>query len=90
MAQKSLRRTQAVIPFGIGAILLYYLLLKSKALPTWLMVWGLLSVFTVLIGIPLIAYGVAIPFAVVFPYVPFEFFTGGYILVKGLREKRTE
>ncbi len=78
----------AMIPFGIGAFLFYYLLVKSKALPTWISVWGLVSMFLVLVGIPLIAYGVKIPFAIVFPYVPFEFFTGGYILIKGLREPK--
>jgi len=80
----------AMVPFGIGAFLFYYLLVKSKALPTWLSVWGLASMFLVLIGIPLMAYGVNIPFAIVFPYVPFEFFAGGYVLVKGLREKDIE
>jgi hypothetical protein len=44
----------------------------------------------VLFGIPMMQYGVNIPFAIVFPYVPFEFFTGGYVLVKGLREKALE
>ena len=78
--------SMAMIPFGVGAFLFYYLLVKSKALPTWISIWGLVSMFLVLFGIPLIAYGVKIPFAIVFPYVPFEFFIGGYILIKGLRE----
>ncbi len=79
--------SMAMIPFGIGAFLFYYLLVKSKALPSWLSIWGLVSMFLVLFGIPLITYGVNIPFAVVFPYVPFEFVISGYILIKGLREK---
>ena len=79
--------SMAMIPFGIGAFLFYYLLVKSKALPTWISVWGLVSMFLVLFGIPLMAYGVKIPFAVVFPYVPFEFFVAGYVLIKGLREQ---
>lgn len=82
--------SMAMIPFGIGAFLFYYLLVKSKALPTWISVWGLVSMFLVLFGIPLMAYGVNIPFAIVFPYVPFEFFIGGYVLIKGLREKELE
>jgi len=57
---------------------------------TWIPIWGLVSMFLVLFGIPLITYGVNIPFAVVFPYVPFEFVIGGYILFKGLREKALE
>ncbi|PKN97232.1 MAG: hypothetical protein CVU42_16895 [Chloroflexi bacterium HGW-Chloroflexi-4] len=79
--------SMAMIPFGVGAFLFYYLLVKSKALPTWISIWGLVSMFLVLFGIPLIAYGVKIPFAIVFPYVQFEFFIGGYVLIKGLREK---
>jgi hypothetical protein len=82
--------SMAMIPFGIGALIFYYLLVKSKALPTWISLWGLISVNLVLIGVPLMAYGVPIPFAIVFPYVPYEFFIGGYILVKGLREKALE
>jgi len=82
--------SMAMIPFGVGAFLYYYLLVKSKALPTWISIWGLVSMFLVLFGIPLIAYGVKIPFAVVFPYVPFEFFIGGYVLIRGLREKTLE
>jgi hypothetical protein len=80
----------AMVPFGIGAFLFYFMLVKSKALPTWLSLWGLISMFLVLIGIPLMTYGVNIPFAIVFPYVPFEFFAGAYILIKGLREKALE
>lgn len=82
--------SMAMIPFGIGAFLFYYLLVKSKALPTWLSIWGLVSMFLVLFGIPLMTYGVKIPFAVVFPYVPFEFVIGFYVLIKGLREKTLE
>ncbi|PKM70630.1 MAG: hypothetical protein CVU93_01105, partial [Firmicutes bacterium HGW-Firmicutes-18] len=50
--------SMAMIPFGVGAFLFYYLLVKSKALPTWISIWGLVSMFLVLFGIPLIAYGV--------------------------------
>ena len=82
--------SMAMIPFGVGAFLFYYLLVKSKALPTWISIWGLVSMFLVLFGIPMITYGVNIPFAVVFPYVPFEFVIGGYVLIKGLREKALE
>lgn len=82
--------SMAMIPFGVGAFLFYFLLVKSKALPTWISLWGLVSMFLVLFGIPMITYGVNIPFAVVFPYVPFEFVIGGYVLIKGLREKALE
>lgn len=76
-----------IIPFGIGAVLFYYLLVKSKALPTWLSLWGLITVIPVLVGTLLETYGVLVPFVVMLPYAPFEFFTGLFILIKGLSDK---
>jgi len=40
------KRSTAVtmIVFSLGAIILYYSLFKSKLIPTWLSVWGLLSI----------------------------------------------
>jgi len=75
----------AMIPFGLGAIIFYYLLMKAKIIPKWLAIWGLITVPFVLIGIPLTAFGIPVPFALFVPYVPWEFFTGVYILAKGLR-----
>jgi hypothetical protein len=79
-------QNMAIIPFVIGAFLFYYLFYKSKALPSWIPIWGFLSVILTVI-VPLNAYGVGIPFWIVFPYVPFELFIGIYILVKGLSSK---
>lgn len=76
-----------IVPFGIGAILFYYLLFKTKALPTWLSLWGLIAVIPVLFGTILNTYAVEVPLFVMLPYVPFEFFAGGYILIKGLSDK---
>jgi hypothetical protein len=72
----------AMIPFGIGAILFYYLLLKAEILPKWLGIYGLITVPLILIGVPLMTFGVDVPFAFLVPYVPFEFFTGIFILIK--------
>ncbi|MEX1376679.1 MAG: DUF4386 domain-containing protein [Eubacteriales bacterium] len=77
----------AMIPFGIGAVLFYYLLMKAQVLPKWLALWGIIAAPLILIGVPLMAFGVDIPFAVLVPYVPFEFFAGIFILVKYLRKK---
>jgi hypothetical protein len=76
-----------MVPCGIGAILFYYLLFKSKALPSWLPLWGLITMIPVLVGTIIKAYGVAVPFGVMLPYAPFEFFAGIYILVRGLSDK---
>ncbi len=72
----------AIIPFGLGALLFYYLLMKAAIIPRWLALWGLLTVPFVLIGVPLSLFGVEVPFALFIPYVPFEFFTGIYMLIK--------
>jgi len=77
----------AMIPFGVGAILFYYLLMKAKILPKWLALWGLITVPLILICVPLATFGIETSFVLLVPYVPFEFFTGIYILVK-YRKKR--
>lgn len=76
-----------IVPFGVGAVLFYYLLLKIKAIPSWLSLWGLIAVIPVLIGTLLKIYGIEVPLIVMLPYAPFEFFAGGYILLKGLSNK---
>lgn len=77
----------AMLPFGIGAILLYYLLVKSKALPTWLTIYGLVTTLPVMIGSTLSAFGFDVPFVIYAPYIPFEFFVGFFVLIRGLSEK---
>jgi hypothetical protein len=77
----------AMLPFGIGAILLYYLLVKSKALPTWLSIYGLITSIPVMIGSTISAFGIDVPFAIYAPYIPFEFFVGIFVLIRGLSEK---
>ncbi len=74
--------SMAMLPFGIGAILLYYLLVKSKALPTWLSIYGLVTTIPVMIGSVLSAYGIEVPLVVYLPYIPFEFFIGFFILIQ--------
>jgi len=82
MASREFAGKIAMIPFGLGALLFYYLLMKASIIPKWLALWGLITVPFILVGIPLIVFGVSIPFAFFVPYVPFEFFTGIFILVK--------
>jgi len=72
----------AMIPFGIGAVLFYYLLMKAGIIPKWLALWGLIAAPLILICIPLGTFGVDVPIALLVPYIPFEFFTGAYILIR--------
>lgn len=72
----------AMIPFGVGALIFYPLLMKTKALPKWLAIWGIVSAPLIMIGVPLTTFGVSVPAAVLAPYVPFEFFTAVYLLIR--------
>lgn len=81
LACKSFAGEVAMIPFGIGAIMFYYLLLKSKVLPKWLALWGIITVPFILISVPLMSFGINAPFFLLVPYVPFEFFAGIYVLI---------
>lgn len=71
-----------MIPFGLGAIPFYYLLLKTGTIPKWLAIWGSITAPLILVGIPLTTFGVAVPIALFVPYIPFEFFTGIYLLIR--------
>ena len=72
----------AMLPFGVGAILFYYLLMKAKIIPKWLALWGLITAPLILLYFTLGNFGVALPLFLCFPYVPFEFFVGIFIIVK--------
>ncbi|PKM85277.1 MAG: hypothetical protein CVU86_03185 [Firmicutes bacterium HGW-Firmicutes-11] len=72
----------AMLPFGIGAICFYYLLMKAKIIPKWLALWGLVTAPFIMVYFTLGTMGVALPFAICIPYVPYEFFTGAFIMIK--------
>jgi len=93
MAQLALE-TQAflyrihIIPFGFGAMIFYYLLYRSKVVPVWLSLWGLAIVPLVLVGAILTSSGIHVPpivLVLAVPYLPFEFFAGIFILVRGFQ-----
>jgi hypothetical protein len=72
----------AMVPFGAGAILFYYLVLKVGFLPKWLALWGLISAPLIMIVVPLGTFGLALPFVLCVPYIPFEFVTGTYLMFR--------
>jgi hypothetical protein len=77
----------AMMPFGFGAILFYYLIMKAGVIPKWLGIWGLITVPFILVGWSLAAFGVSVPFVLYIPYVPWEWVAGIYILIKSLKTK---
>jgi hypothetical protein len=76
----------SMLAFCAGAIPLYYLLFKSKIIPQWLALIGLITTLPCLVGTILVLFGYNVPFAVFAPYVPFEFVTAIWILVRGVKE----
>lgn len=79
--------TLHMVVFCIGGILFYYLLYKSRAVPRILSLWGLITVPFMLIWTLLAIFGYTVPFYLYFPYVPFEFVIGIWILVKGVNKE---
>lgn len=81
--------TLHMLVFCPGGLLFYYLLYKSGVVPRLLSVWGLVTIFPMLIGTLTQIFGYTIPFIFYVPYVPFEFVIGIWILVKGIGEQKT-
>jgi len=75
-----------MIPFGLGAVLFYYLIMKADVIPKWLGYWGIITVSVILLCAPLTAFGVSVPFVLLVPYVPWEWVAGVYIFIIGLKE----
>jgi hypothetical protein len=78
--------TLHILTFCFGGILFYYLLYKSRLIPRALSLWGLLTVFPMLIAIVSNLFGYVPPIYFYVLYIPFEFVIGVWILVKGIKE----
>lgn len=76
--------TLHMLVFCLGAILFYFLFYKSQVVPRWMSLWGLITVFPMLIGTITQIFGYTIPFVFYVPYAPFELVIGVWILVKGI------
>ena len=76
--------TLHMLAFCLGAILFYFLLDKARLVPRWMSLWGLITVFPMLVGTVAQIFGYTIPFVFYVPYVPFELAIGLWILVKGI------
>jgi hypothetical protein len=79
--------TLHVLAFCLGAILFYILLYRSKVVPNWLSLWGLITVIPVLAGTLTAIFDVHLPFIFFLPYFPFELVIAIWILVKGISEE---
>lgn len=81
--------TLHMLAFCLGALLFYALLVRSRMLPRWLALWGLIATVPMLVGTVAQIFGATIPFAFYLPYVPFELVVGVWLLVAGVRDEAT-
>jgi hypothetical protein len=75
----------AVIPYGVGALIFYALLMRMKVIPKWLAAWGLATIPLLLVGELIAALGITLPPALVWLpvlYAPWEFVAGIYVFIK--------
>ena len=84
-AMNYLGETLHVLVFCLGAILFYALFFKSRIVPRWLSLWGLITLIPLLVGTVLAVFGIEIPFGFYVPYVPFEFVIGVWLLAFGFQ-----
>lgn len=79
--------TLHMVPFCLGAILFYYLIVQSGILPRALAWWGLVTTFPMLLAIVLILFDYKVSILLYLPYMPFEFVAGVWILINGIRDE---
>jgi len=78
--------TLHMLAFCLGAIIFYTLLHRSRVVPRWMSLWGLVTLFPLLVGTITQIFNYNIPFVFYVPYVPFELVIGLWILFKGIIE----
>ena len=72
------------LTLGVGAILFYYMLLKTKLVPALISVWGLLGALIVLINMLAEMFGFRLP-NLGYVMLANELFLGGWLIIKGFR-----
>ena len=81
--------TILVIVFSLGALMLYYLLYRSKLIPRWISVWGFIAITMHLVTSFLILFQLMSPFSTInmvvnFPIFLQEMVMAVWMIVKGL------
>jgi hypothetical protein len=72
--------------YCIGGFLFYYLFLKSKYVPTWLSIFGIIVASLGFIGELLVIFGNVVPLYIFLPILPFELIIGVWLIVKGIND----
>ena len=89
LASMNFSYTLLLLAFCPGALLFYWLLFKSRLVPRALSLWGFITVIPLFFAISLSILGINVPFYIVYPYFPFEFVIGVWILIKGVKTTTT-
>ncbi len=69
--------------YSIGGVVLFFSLLKTKLIPKWLGIWGLLASTIVFVGGALQMFGISVPFALFIQNGIFILVFIGWLLVRG-------
>jgi hypothetical protein len=87
LAQRSWAFQMVSITLGLGALLLYTMLYRSKLIPRFISVWGLIGAITVLtttmLDIFALSVGPAIGLVLGLPMLLNELFLGVWLIIKG-------
>jgi hypothetical protein len=85
LASMTFNYSAAMLAFSVGAPLFYFLLYRTKLVPRWMAMWGLVTaICPCLIATVASLFGYHFPFWFYIPYIPFEFVIGFWILFKGI------
>ncbi len=80
--------------FILGAVLLYYLLLRSELVPPFIPIWGLVAIAALIVplvmGTPDLTQQFEPAALLFFPIVLNELFLAGWLLVKGFKPEPAE
>jgi hypothetical protein len=79
-----------MLPFALGATLFYALFWRSGLLPRLLALLGIVAAPLALVGMLFSLLGYEVPIVVFIPNLPFELFTGVWLLIAGFRAQPAE
>jgi hypothetical protein len=87
LAERSWAGKMTVVFFILGALIFYYILYKSKLLPRFISVWGLIAVASLItanvLGVPDLTQGFQPAMILYFPIVLSELLLSIWLIVKG-------